>query len=116
MKQHVFGTKRPRIGEAARELKAPSGPAIFGVELEAVSKDDGIHYWWKKGPVLVEIDPSYDSDRKVHDWRASIWLFRGDSETDVHEPVLQVWRSTAELCARYADRRLRALRNALGGQ
>jgi hypothetical protein len=87
-------------------------PNILGAECDSVSADDGIHYTWKRGPVLVEIDPALDEQGRK-DWRVSIWLFRGNRDSDVTEPNLQVWRKTRDLAADYAERKLRQLAKAL---
>ena|SRR5258705_307055 len=103
--------RRPRIGEVPRVEMT-----ILGSACDSTSKDDWIHYTWREGPVLVEIVPSFDSDKREHDYCCSISFFAGDKDSDASECTLQVWRRTAELCANYADRKLAALRNVLVGK
>lgn len=87
---------------------------ILGKACDSTSEDDGIHYSWKEGPVLVLIEPAFDEAKRRKDWCVSIFFFRGDKDTDSHEPTLQVWRAKQELAAAYAERRLKTLLRALG--
>ena len=89
-----------------------AAPKIFGSDCDSVSKDDGVHYSWKQGPITVEIDPA-ENERGRRDWCVSIWLFHGNRDSDVKEPVLQTWRPTRDQAAAYAERKLRQLLKAL---
>lgn len=88
-----------------------AAPSILGSECDSTSEDDGIHYSWKSGPVLVSIEPAEYEGRK--DWRVSIFFFYGHRDSDGHEPALQAWRRTRELAAAYAERKLKQLGTAL---
>lgn len=86
-----------------------TGPAILGRECDSKSTDAGIVYTWRRGPVLVEIEPS--TSGKKPDYRVSVWLFPAEHR----EPVLQDWRATPEAAARWAWRKLAPLRDSLAG-
>jgi hypothetical protein len=90
-----------------------AAPAILGAECDSVSEDDGVHYTWKRGPVLVEIAPAQDEHGRK-DWRVSIWFFQGNRDSDVTGPNLHAWRKTRDAAAAYAERKLRQLAKALG--
>lgn len=88
-----------------------AAPKILGVECDSESKDDGVHYTWREGPVLVQIDPAWDEHQR-QDWRVSVWFFPGHKDSDAHEPTLQVWRKTRDAAAAYAERKLSAVLKA----
>lgn len=89
-----------------------AAPQILGEDCDSVSKDDGIHYSWRRGPMQVEIEPSVDQHGRK-DWRVSIWFFAGNRDNDHNTPVLVAWRSTIGRASAYADRKLQQVERAL---
>lgn len=89
-------------------------PVILGIECDAKAGYHGDEFVWRRGPVLVEIEPAYDSKKQCWDYAVAIWIFYGHADSEDKLPVLSTWRRTAKLCAAYADRQLRKLRVALG--